>query len=150
MEMDYRRVLILCTGNICRSPMAEAILRARLTALKPDALVESAGIGAPVGKPADPVAVDLMAARGLDISEHRARQISGDMIREFPLLIVMEAMQQEYIEKRWPLSRGRVHTLGRWGGFEIPDPYRGDYADFEKALVLIDRGIDDWFEKIWD
>ncbi len=123
--------------------MAEALL-AEALAPHEDARVESAGVGALVDHPADPHAVALMAERGLDIGDHRARQFDGRMGCDFDLLLVMEAEQKRIIETRWPLLTGRVHTLGRWGGFEVDDPYRRPREAFEACLVDIDRGVADW------
>jgi len=138
------RVVIVCVGNICRSPMAEALWRARIGSGGAGGVVESAGIAALVGAEADPKAAALVRHRDLDISSHRARQLSQDMVQRASLVIVMEAEQQRWIESQWPEARGRVQALGRWGGFEVPDPYRGGDDDFRVAFDLIERGIEDW------
>src|SRR4051794_5185298 len=114
---------MVCTGNICRSPMAEAVARVRLTAM-PSVRIESAGLGALIGHPADPLAVELMKERGIDLSGHVARQISTIMVREFELILVMESWQVKETEKLSPLARGKVWRLGHWRDFDIPDPYR--------------------------
>jgi protein-tyrosine phosphatase len=145
----FDRVLTVCVGNICRSPMAEVLLRARLHARKPDAVVESAGIAALVGKPADPIAVALMSERGLDLSAHRARQLTPELARRFELVLVMEAGHQRDVEATVPALRGRVHRLGRFGDFDVPDPYRQPRAAFERALALIERGLDDFEKAFW-
>jgi protein-tyrosine phosphatase len=145
----FSRILTVCVGNICRSPMAEAELMARLRKRGLLAVVESAGLGALVGRPADPVAQELMLARGIDISGHRARQLTPELIRSFELILVMEAEQQRAVEGILPGARGRVHRIGRWGAFDVPDPYRQDRQAFEKALELIVRGVDDLEKAFW-
>lgn len=143
----FSRLLIVCVGNICRSPMAEAILAHRLATR--GVKVESAGIAALVGHPADPVAQALLRQRGLDLSAHRARQLTPELARGFDLVLVMEAGQQRAVEALEPTARGRVHRLGRWGGFDVPDPYRQNRAAFERALSLIDRGVEDLVKTFW-
>jgi protein-tyrosine phosphatase len=145
----FRTILVTCVGNICRSPMAEAVLRDRLTRRGLTVEVGSAGIGALVGRPADPIAVALMKERGLDLSGHRARQITHDLAAAHELILVMEAAHQKSLEARFPTTRGRVHRLGRWGGFAVPDPFQGTRADFERALALIERGLGDMERALW-
>jgi protein-tyrosine phosphatase len=145
----FTRILMVCVGNICRSPMAEALLRQRLAARGVQATVESAGIAALVGHPADPMAQELMRERGLDITGHRARQLTLPLLKAFEVALVMEAGQQREVESMLPAARGRVHPLGRWGGFDVPDPYRRDRAAFERALALIERGVGDFERTFW-
>jgi protein-tyrosine phosphatase len=140
----FNRVLVVCLGNICRSPMAAAMLQAALK----DKTIASAGIGALVGEPADPMAISLMNERGLDLSAHRARQIDEQMLHAHDLLLVMEGYHREWIEDRWPQARGRVYRWGHWSDFDVPDPYRRDEQAFREALALLDRGLEDWKEKI--
>jgi protein-tyrosine phosphatase len=137
----FDRVLMVCTGNICRSPMAQVLLADSLKKRGLDVVVESAGLGALVGHPADPIAVKLMEARGLDLSSHRARQLTREIIRSFPLILVMEKQQERGVEQLDPSARGRVHRVGRVGNFDVPDPYRRGQAVFEESLALIDRGL---------
>jgi protein-tyrosine phosphatase len=145
----FGRVLILCAGNVCRSPMAEAELAHRLATRRFETVVESAGISALVGSPAEPIAQELMLERGIDLSRHRARQVTPDMIRSAELVLVMDEEQQRAAELLLPSARGRVHRLGRWGGFDIPDPYRRDRATFARSLALIVRGIDSFEKAFW-
>ncbi|KPV39580.1 hypothetical protein AN478_10595 [Thiohalorhabdus denitrificans] len=140
----FGSVLIVCTGNICRSPMAEALLRAHAG----DRLrVESAGVGALQDREADPVAVALMAERGLDLGGHQARQIDLELAQQFDLLLAMEQEQVDWLNAQFPVVRGRVHRLGRWREADIPDPYRGTREDFEHALAEIEACLGDWQAK---
>jgi protein-tyrosine phosphatase len=129
--------------------MAEALLADRLKRRGLAVKVASAGIGALVGRPADPIAQELVAERGLDLSAHRARQLTPDLIRSFELILVMEAEQQKAVVSMLPAARGRVHCIGRWGKFDVPDPYRQPRPAFERALELIERGIDDLEKAFW-
>lgn len=140
---------MVCVGNLCRSPMAEAELAARLARRGTSAVVESAGIMAVVGRPADPIAQALMAERGLDISGHRARQLTPELARAFELILVMEKEHVRRVEGIFPGARGRVHRIGRWGNFDVPDPFRRERVVFEEALALILRGLDDLEKAFW-
>lgn len=128
--------------------MAEGLLRDRFAHRGLEARVESAGLGALVGHPADPTAVELLAKRGIDISAHRARQLTPELLASAELVLVMETAHQRDLERLMPSTRGRVHRIGRFGGFDVPDPYRQDRAAFERALELIERGLGD-FEKVF-
>lgn len=139
----FSRILMVCVGNICRSPMAEAVMRHELSTKVPGVIVESAGVNALVGKPADPFGIKLMHERGISLEDHRARQFTAELARGFELILVMEQGHVKAVEQIAPASRGRVFRLGKWGNFEIPDPYRRPRGDFEQALALIDRGVHD-------
>jgi protein-tyrosine phosphatase len=102
-----KRILVLCIGNICRSPMAEGLLKEAL----PGHEISSAGLGALVGQPADPHAVALMQQQGIDISAHRARQLESWMIVTADLVLVMDMEQKRHLEQQYPLCRGIVLWL---------------------------------------
>jgi len=144
----FNSVLMVCVGNICRSPMAEYLLKDVVAREKRALRVESAGIGALVGKPADPHTLQLLAERGVDGAPHRARQLDGSLLREFDLVWVMEKWQKREIEAEHPSSRGRVYTIGHWGDFEVPDPYQKDEKAFREAMALIEKGLDQWRTRI--
>lgn len=144
-EVLFRSVLIVCVGNICRSPMGEAVLRARVPGLR----VSSAGIAALAGRPADPLAVAAMADRGIDLSGHRARQLTAQMVEESDLVLVMERAHVADVEALTPAARGRVQLLGRFGRFEVADPYRRPRAAFDEALALVERGLGDYVQRFW-
>jgi protein-tyrosine phosphatase len=106
-------ILVVCSGNICRSPVAEGLLRRamerRLGAGTPS--VSSAGTIAMEGNPATPEAVEAAGERGVDIAAHRARRLTDRMIATADLLICMAAEHREEIEERVPKARGRTFTL---------------------------------------
>lgn len=123
--------------------MAEALARAELTGKVPNFRCESAGLGALVGHPADPLAIELLKERGIDLSTHAARQLTTMMVRDFELILVMEGWQVKETEKLSPLARGKVWRLGHWRDFDIPDPYKRPREAFERTLDGIERGLAD-------
>ncbi|SFU24820.1 low molecular weight protein-tyrosine-phosphatase [Paraburkholderia aspalathi] len=139
-----RSVLTVCVGNICRSPMAEALLRAKL----PELEIASAGLAAPSGAFADPMAQELMLERGMNISSHRATRVIPPSIAGSDLILVMDLEQKSTIEREHPIARGKVFRLGEFGKFEIFDPFRLGREEFVKCLNLIDQGVDAWVKRI--
>ena len=145
----FNNILVVCVGNICRSPMAEAVLKEALSKIHLNTChVGSAGTGALIGHPADEKACQLMMARGLDISGHSARQLNHEMIRKANLILVMELAHKKDIESKEPSAKGKVFRIGEWGGYDIPDPYQLDIKAFESALVQIDQGVNQWLKKL--
>jgi protein-tyrosine phosphatase len=142
-----RHILVVCVGNICRSPMAEALLRDALRGQE-EVTVESAGLGAVVDYPAAEHAEVLMAERGLDISGHRARQLTPDLINASDLILVMEAGHKRAIDAEDPAARGKVHRLCEWQDKDVPDPFRQSREAFEEVLLLIEQGVQDWADRI--
>jgi protein-tyrosine phosphatase len=127
--------------------MAEAVLRDALKGRK-DVVVESAGLGALVGEPASGFSVELMQERGLDISGHRAQQLTAELIARSDLILVMESGHRRAIDANEPTARGKLYRLGEWQDLEIPDPYRQPREAFEETLKLIDKGVADWVERL--
>jgi protein-tyrosine phosphatase len=137
-------ILVVCIGNVCRSPMAEGILRTRLGHVR----VESAGLGALIGHPADVIARELMRERDIRIDDHRARPLSAPLCAQSDVIFVMDAKQKQSVVDRYPTTRGKVFRLGEFIDQDIFDPYGGDRSDFQACLTLIDRAIEGWVERL--
>jgi len=127
--------------------MAEALLRHVLREQE-EITVESAGLGALVGHSASEHAVDLLAERGIDISSHRARQLTPEMVGIADLVLVMESRHKKSIETADAAVRGKVFRLGEWRDTEINDPYRQSRAVYEEVLADIDDGVADWKDQL--
>jgi protein-tyrosine phosphatase len=139
-----KSVLVVCEGNICRSPMAAALLTAAL----PGSDVASAGLNALIGNPADDAAIALMRERGLDLRPHRGTQISRPMCLQTDVILVMEREQRGRLLRLYPEIRGRVFRMAEESGVDVPDPYRQPIEAFRAALTLIEQGIGFWVKRI--
>lgn len=140
----FSRILYVCIGNICRSPMAEALTRhALIESGLTNVEVASAGLGAVVGKGAHPITLELVKERGLDLSGHIARQLTPEILRPYELVLTLEQWQVRDVERLSPSARGKVFRLGHWGGFDIPDPNGKSREMFVEVMRLIDRGVAD-------
>ncbi len=131
------KIMFICTGNTCRSPIAEGLFRELLKARKIKKVIcESAGINAYAGDPAEPNAVAAAAELGADISKHRSRLYNPYMAEDTGLFVCMtpiHAMQLENIpaEKKYILTGG------------VPDPYGGDMEEYRKCAKLISDGLEE-------
>jgi len=145
---DRRRVLFVCLGNICRSPLAEAVVRARAAERRLDGhfLFASAGTGDwHVGGGADPRSAMTARRHGLDLSRHCARQITAEGIREWDWFVAMDASNRLDL-----LAMGahetRVLMMRQFEGPtpppDVPDPYYGNGDGFERVFRLLEANAD--------
>lgn len=150
------RVLFVCTGNICRSPTAEGVVRARLAAVGLDGRVEVASAGTHgyhVGEPPDPRSQEAALRRGVDLSDQRARRVTPDDFVEFDLMVAMDSGHAKALRRMAPPGEEeRVRLFldfaPQFGIANVPDPYYGGAAGFEHVLDLIEAAADGLIEEI--
>ena len=137
------RVLCVCLGNICRSPMAQGALERRFAEAGIDAQIDSAGIGAyHIGNPPDPRGIAAASARGYDNSAQRARQVQASDFHAFDLILAMDAANHTNLMSACPTDAGCEIRLFDPQGRDIPDPYYGGPTDYEHALDMIEYAAD--------
>lgn len=137
----FDSILVICTGNICRSPIGERLLRAVL----PNKKIDSAGVGALVGHDADRTAVRIANKHGLSLEGHKGTQFTSSLGREYDLILVMEHIHLEQVCRVAPELRGKIMLFGHWlNGKEIPDPYRKSDEAFESVYDLIEQASQCW------
>lgn len=141
----FDSILIVCTGNICRSPIGERYLRNLL----PNKTIDSAGTGALVGHAADDSAKRVAKNYGLSLDGHKARQFTSSLGRHYDLILVMEKKHLEEIGRIAPEVRGKVMLFGHWlGQIGIPDPYRKSDEAFISVYELIEQAGQRWAKKL--
>jgi protein-tyrosine phosphatase len=139
----FNAVLLVCAGNICRSPTAEYLLIDKLA--DSEVKVSSAGLTALVGKGAEATASKIALSNNIDMSEHKGRQLSSALIAENDLILVMEQRHLMDLLGQYPQARGKTFLLGKWlNDTEISDPYRQSHEAFEHVYQLIDKACSAW------
>ncbi|EME8411895.1 TPA: protein tyrosine phosphatase [Klebsiella oxytoca] len=141
----FDSILVVCTGNICRSPIGERYLRNSL----PKKIIDSAGTGALVGNEADEAAKRIAIKHGLSLEGHKGQQFTSALARKYELILVMEKSHIEQIGKIAPEARGKTMLFGHWiNQRDIPDPYRKSDEAFASVYELIQQAGALWVEKL--
>ncbi len=134
------RVLCVCLGNICRSPMAEGVIRALAEAEGLDLEVDSAGTGSwHIGSTPTREGMAAAWARGYDTSRQRARQVTERDFHDFDLILAMDRANLSVLERMRPADARARLQLFHPSGRDIPDPYGGAGADYERTLDLVEE-----------
>lgn len=142
--MAFDHILVVCVGNICRSPIAAALLKAQY----PDKHIDSAGVSAVVGSRVDAKAQAVMSVYNIDMSEHVAKQINESLITRADLILTMSTGQTKWLEERWPHCRGKTFRIGHWLDKDIADPYQHEQAVFEATRQDIVDSLSQWTERL--
>lgn len=145
IERDNARILFVCMGNICRSPIVETVARVELARAGVPASVASAGTERyHIGERADPRAIEIAEASGYPLQQHRARQVAPEDFSAFDLVLAMDRVNLDALARHRPREAREPFLFLEHVGFgeldEVPDPYYGSRRDFERVLDLARRG----------
>lgn len=146
--MTVKSILLVCRGNICRSPMAEGFFSHQLNNHQSQIVVSSAGLTALVNEPADQHAQSVMQEHNINILKHRARQLTASLVRHTNLIIVMSQSQLQMLTQQFPAAKGKTFIIGHWQGFDISDPFRQPREKFEYVYKQIEFAWQAWKTRI--
>ncbi len=139
----FDSIIIVCTGNICRSPIGDRLLKKKL----PEKHISSAGVKALVGESADKTASSISLLHDLSLDGHIAQQLTPALCRQNDLILVMEKTHIDIVSRMMPETRGKIMLFGHWiNQREIPDPYRKSRESFEIVFRLLEDSAQKWAE----
>ena len=143
------RLLLVCTGNLCRSPMAAALARGYADERGRDIEVQSAGTMGLVDEPADKHAVAVCRELSLDLSEHRSQALTEDLVAWADFVLTMEYLHTFQIRERFPEVGERLLLLGTFGGMmEIADPLGGWKFQFRRTRETLRKCVEMFIDRL--
>ncbi|MBN1086338.1 protein tyrosine phosphatase [Erwinia aphidicola] len=138
-------ILVVCVGNICRSPTGERLLK---TALH-EKNIASAGLGALVDHAADETASSVASEHGVSLEGHAAQQLTSNMCRDYDLILVMEKKHVDQVCRINPSVRGKTMLFGHWiNQQEIADPYKKSRDAFEAVYGILENAAQKWVDAL--
>ncbi|VAL39777.1 Low molecular weight protein-tyrosine-phosphatase etp [Enterobacter kobei] len=141
----FNSILVVCTGNICRSPIGERLLRQQL----PGRQVTSAGIFGLEGCPADAAAQAVAWRHGISLEGHVARKVTRSLLQKSDLILVMEPKHLRFIATMAPENRGKSLLFGQWlETKDIPDPYHKSREAFEYVFNQLGKASQEWARRL--
>ncbi len=140
-------ILFVCTGNTCRSPMAAGLMNKIAIEEDLDVRIESAGLFAAEGSPASDEAIEAMKKYDVDLSDHRAKQITPELIEKCDVILTMTAAQKMLLSE---VAGDKTYTLCEYAGTEgdIADPFGGDLEEYEEVAQMIYFALQSISEKL--
>lgn len=155
VRADFVRVmatiLIICTANICRSPVAAALLADRLTQRGlNDWQVLSAGTWSMGSREASRYSIEVMKRAGIDITDHRSRMVEEAQIEDADLVLTMEDGHSEVLRAEFPRQAHKIFMISEMINqtYNIPDPYGGPLVEYERMYVNLSKVIDQGLNRI--
>ena len=157
MRLGQLMILLVCTGNTCRSPMAEAMLRdkmerrfaGRLRSGAVPFVVASAGLSAFPGGAASPEAITAMKERSLDLNQHQSQPLTERALEQADLVLTMTGNHRAAIVDQMPQYAEKVHLLSG-SNADVSDPFGGSQAVYSECAAQIDGYLDGWIDRLDD
>ncbi|WP_276315943.1 protein tyrosine phosphatase [Enterobacter asburiae] len=141
----FQSILVVCTGNICRSPIGERLLRQQL----PGKQVNSAGILGLEGHPADAAAQAVARCHGVSLEGHIARKVTRNLLQQADLILVMGPEHLRFIATMAPENRGKSLLFGQWLDIrDIPDPYNKSREAYEYVFEQLGKASQEWARRL--
>jgi protein-tyrosine-phosphatase len=149
MAKTTPHVLFVCSGNICRSPLAEAMTRSALEAAGFEAIVQSCGTSALTGHRAEDGAREIATGLGLFLDEHRAQPLTRELVDGAMLVVCVTDRHRDHVRQFFPRGRAKIVSFDELTGLgDIPDPYGGDAADYRALRDQLKTGMPKIVERI--
>lgn len=145
----FQSVLVLCIGNICRSPVAEGILKKYAEQYHLNLSISSAGVHAMLDQGAQPHSISVADEHNIDITSHQAKQVTIEMMHEHELILVADDTVRKIASQQYPFATGKIKRIGHFRHEDIQDPYLKAKSYFDIMYQHLDLCLQDWLRKVW-